>query len=481
MAEHSVSQGESPRLCGLVRTGGEMKSLCALTSADLCRSGGTARFFLFSVLPVLTRGALCGVAVGAVVTVFNRLLTLAADFAVMTAAAARSEEWRSALYILGLFALGVFMHFFLKAFPEGRGSGIPRTESVARGRGNASWWRLAFSTVVGSTLSFFAGLSVGAEGPSVQLGGGIGEGIEDAGDSVLRKRGRRPVMSAGIAAGIACAFVAPLSGILFATEEVQHRFKPVFVATAALAVLYAYAVRTALGGVLGMNEVFIAAEGVGTIGVGFLWTAVVAGIFAALAAKLFGEAVLALDALSRRSPIPRAVLTVGLFVLTGIVGLFASDALGSGANIISGIIVGDFGWRRLAVLLVLKIVLVLMVFRAAPTGGMMVPMLAIGAMLGALIGFVCMNAGLPAECVPALALVTMAAFFGSCIKAPFTVLVMFLETTLLFENFAAAAVAVCVSYAAGILLGQRSMYDVIQERDRRAVSAPVYKRGGVGI
>ena len=46
---------------------------------------------------------------------------------------------------------------------------------------------------------------------------------------------------------------------------------------------------------------------------------------------------------------------------------------------------------------------------------------------------------------------------------------------------AAAAVAVCVSYAAGILLGQRSMYDVIQERDRRAVSAPVYKRGGVGI
>lgn len=433
------------------------------------------QFVARRLLPVLAKGAVAGVVVGAVVTLFNYLLEVAGEFAALFAAAGRSRGWLSACYVAFMICVAFFMYFFTAVFPEGRGSGIPRTEAAACGKMKFKWWRLCLATVIGSTVSFFAGIPVGAEGPSVQLGGGLGAGVEEADGT--QPLGRRPVMSAGIAAGVTSAFIAPATGFLFVLEEVQRKFDPLACACAAVSVFYAYAVRVLLGGAIGMKEVFIAAESVAALPMAYMWAPLVAGIFAALVARLFNAVILRADCMSARSRLSRLVPLVVVFALSGVVNIFLADQVGSGMTLINAVIGGDYGWTDMLVALVVKFALMCMVFRAAPTGGMMVPMLAIGAMTGHLAGTLCAAMGMPAEYVAVVALVTMCAFFGASIKAPFTVVLLFLETTALWNNAAAVMVAVLVATVAVGLLGQKPLYDTLWVRDleRRKLNSVTYR------
>ena len=65
----------------------------------------------------------------------------------------------------------------------------------------------------------FAGLSVGREGPSIQLGAMAGDGAA----RTLKRTDdeRRELIIAGACAGLAAAFNAPLAGIMFALEELK--------------------------------------------------------------------------------------------------------------------------------------------------------------------------------------------------------------------------------------------------------------------
>lgn len=431
-------------------------------------------FVVYRIMPVLAKGAVAGVVVGAVVTLFNLLLETASEFAELFATSARSNAWLAVAYVAFMLCVAGFMFLHTRIFPEGRGSGIPRTEAAACGKMKFKWWRLCLSTVIGSTASFFAGIPVGAEGPSVQLGGGLGAGVEEAGG--CEPVGRRPVMNAGIAAGVASAFIAPATGLLFSMEEVQRKFDSLTCACAAVSVFFAYAVRVLLGGALGMKEVFIAAEGLAALPAAYIWAPLVAGVFAALVARLFNEIILRTDELSSRSRLPRWLPLIVVFLASAIVNIFLADEVGSGMIVINGIIGGEYGWTDTLLLLVVKFALVCMVFRAAPTGGMMVPMLAIGAMTGHLAGSLCAVMGMPSEYVAVISLVTMCAFFGSSIKAPFTVILLFMETTAMFDNAAAAIVAVAVATAVSRLLGQKALYDTLWVRDlerRKAASVVV--------
>ena len=118
----------------------------------------TAVFVTRRLLPVLAKSAVAGVVVGGVVTLFNYLLEVAGEFAALFAGIARSGVWLSLCYIVLMACVAVFMYFFTRVLPEGRGSGIPRTEASACGKMRLKWWRLCLATVVGSTVSFFAGI-----------------------------------------------------------------------------------------------------------------------------------------------------------------------------------------------------------------------------------------------------------------------------------------------------------------------------------
>ena len=80
-----------------------------------------------------------------------------------------------------------------------------------------NWLRVILAKFIGGVLAIGAGLSLGREGPSVQLGAAIGQGIS-------RMLGRlrieeKYLITSGASAGLAAAFNAPLAGVTFALGE----------------------------------------------------------------------------------------------------------------------------------------------------------------------------------------------------------------------------------------------------------------------
>ena len=86
------------------------------------------------------------------------------------------------------------------------------------------WWRVIPVKFIGGMGTLGAGMVLGREGPTVQLGGNIGRMVLD----IFRLRGaeaRHSLLATGAAAGLSAAFNAPLAGILFIIEEMRPQFR----------------------------------------------------------------------------------------------------------------------------------------------------------------------------------------------------------------------------------------------------------------
>ena len=117
-----------------------------------------------------------------------------------------------AVLALSAFAIGTLIHFI----PMVRGSGIPQTEGASRGYLHMKWYQVLPAMAAASLYCMFCGLTAGAEGPSLFIGGSCG-------DVVTRVMGgsdmeRRYQITGGACAGLAVAFNAPLTGCLLYTN-----------------------------------------------------------------------------------------------------------------------------------------------------------------------------------------------------------------------------------------------------------------------
>lgn len=116
----------------------------------------------------------------------------------------------------------------VKSFaPYAAGSGIPEIKTILSGfviRKFFGFWTLVVKSI-GLSLSTASGLNLGKEGPSVHLACCIGNIFARLFNKYKRNEAKkREVLSAATAAGVSCAFGAPIGGVLFALEEVSYYF-----------------------------------------------------------------------------------------------------------------------------------------------------------------------------------------------------------------------------------------------------------------
>ncbi len=116
-------------------------------------------------------------------------------------------------------------YYLVRRFaPEAGGSGIPEIEGALEELRPVRWWRVIPVKFIGGMGTLGAGMVLGREGPTVQMGGNVGRMVLD----VLRIRGaeaRHTLLATGAAAGLSAAFNAPLAGILFIIEEMRPQFR----------------------------------------------------------------------------------------------------------------------------------------------------------------------------------------------------------------------------------------------------------------
>ena len=130
-------------------------------------------------------------------------------------------------FILVLAAIGYIIGFIVKKEPMVRGSGIPQVEGVVLRKMSMTWWKVLIGKVIGGILlSLGAGLSLGREGPSIQIGASIGQGYSIGlnGEKIRENL----LITSGASAGLAAAFNTPLAGVIFALEEIHKIFLRLF-------------------------------------------------------------------------------------------------------------------------------------------------------------------------------------------------------------------------------------------------------------
>jgi H+/Cl- antiporter ClcA len=203
-------------------------------------------------LAVILESIIIGVVVGFVIVLFRFLLKQAEMlrgrlYGILT----QVPFYWTLLWAAGLVLLGLFLGWAARVRPMIKGSGIPQTKGALSRQLSLEWGPELPLKFVTGVLGIGAGLSLGREGPSILIGAYVGMAVL----TLFRRphAERKFLVTAASAAGMAAAFNAPLAGVLFALEELQSTFSPLFIACAMGASMAADVVA---GYFFGMGPVF---------------------------------------------------------------------------------------------------------------------------------------------------------------------------------------------------------------------------------
>ena len=416
----------------------------------------THKEYLRNVLPGVLGAALCGIVTGVAIFGFK----VGASFVERLSRrlyAAASQAWWGVVSVFAVLAVAaVIMWLIHKWAPESRGGGIPRSEGVLRGRLRMRRVRTLLATLLGSYISFFCGLPLGSEGPSVLIGTALGGCI--AGN---RSATGRYVMTSGAGAGFAVATGAPFSGILFALEEIHKRFTPMLVLSVSVSVLAATYSNGLLCTLFGVDPRFLVIDRVGGFSLSDVGWLVALGLLTALGVAAFDIASAAFGRLTKRygrlfSP---NIKLLAMFLVTGVVVLLCADGAYSGHHVIAEVAEGHKTLWAVALLLVVRFVMMLLVTDSGATGGIFISTLAIGSLVGALASRGLIALGMSESLYSAAVLLGMCAFIGGTLRAPLTATVLYLELTGQFTNLFFVAVVVFSVNAVTELLNRTPFYE----------------------
>lgn len=425
-----------------------------------------------TVIPVIAYGGVAGVMTGIVVSLFNIAATYISKYSFVIYQWFYDNPFYIPLMFLGLAALALITALVHSRIPEVRGSGVPQTEGVLRGLLTFRWLRVLISTIALSFISFFSGLSLGAEGPSVQIGATTSAGAAKIMN--VRMAWQRYVITGGAGAGLAVAFNAPLTGLVFSLEECHRKFSPMLLLSSSAAIVSGTvvyrAINLAIFGHWEQHALFdLSKLQIELNDFNLYWMLLLLGLVVGALAVLFNIALIKsqkfTDKLGKKFPYwARLLLT---FLLTGVVALFpvVRHAAGGGTVLIKDIYAtADFVWYVLLGILILKLVLILLAYNSGATGGLFVPMLALGAVIGALMGKLFIKLGMSPNYYPLMVCVGMTTFFGASVRTPLTATVLIVEITGYSTDFLPAVIAIFSAYIVAELLGNKPVYDSMLER-----------------
>ena len=412
---------------------------------------------------LIVRSFIAGVVSGAVVAAFNFAMQKVARFGAEIYAGAAQHPIRLLWVIPGAAALGVAAFLLLKLNPDVSGSGIPNAESALRGLRPLRRLRVIAGTVLGGLITFFGGLSLGSEGPSVAIGAAIGYAVADW--SSMDRQTASVVATGAAGAGFAAAFHAPVAGALFALEELKKGFGSSLTASVLSAVLGGTLSYTLLGKLWDAKR-FLLATDVAVLPVNLAWSlliaAMAAGAFAALLIKVL-ELIHSSPFLKR---VPAVVRIVAAFVAAAITGVFVADSFGSGIQTITALNSLSTTWKSVLLLIALKSLMTALGFYSKATGGLLIPSLAIGALVGEAVRAAFAFAGVGTEYTSLFTVVCMAAFLGAAFGTPMSAAVLAIELTGAdAEAYLYIAAGVFVAFVTAELMKRNPLYEFMIESE----------------
>ena len=318
--------------------------------------------------------------------------------------------------------------------PEAAGSGIPHIKGVLMHVRTIYWRRLLPVKFLGGVLAIGAGLSLGREGPTVQMGAAVGKVIGEL--MHLPRRSRTQLVAAGAGAGLAAAFNAPLAGFIFVIEELQRELSPLTYGTALIAAVVADIVTRTFTGQLPSFHI----TGYSMPRLSALPLFAVLGVLAGLLGVIFNRSLLwTLRQFHGWTWMPRWAYPALVALLAGLLAWWLPQAVGGGHGTAEAILRGQYAavsfFGFLLLLFVAKFLLTVLSYGSGVPGGIFAPLLVLGALVGSMTGQVSELAFPSVAHTPAaFAVIGMAAAFAAIVRAPLTGIVLILEMTNNYEQ-----------------------------------------------
>jgi len=360
--------------------------------------------------------------------------------------------------LAGLVIAVLVIHFF----PATRGSGVNQTKAALYIYNGQIPFRTAIGKFITAALAIGSGHSLGPEDPSLQIGACLASVL---GRKMRLSRDRmRLIAPVGAAAGLAAAFNAPISAVLFVIEEVIGRWTAGILGSVVLSAVSSVVVmRWFLG-----SEPLFRIPAVEMTQPSELIAYAVLGIAGGIASVVFASGIVtfrpALKALPRWTQYFQPAVAGLLIGIVAVLG--APQVMGAGYEYIDQAMHGQFTWEFLAILAGLKILATLLSFVSGTPGGMFAPTLFIGAMLGAAVG------GAERHLLPYLtistgtyALVGMGVLFAGFLRAPMTSVFMVLEVSGNYSIIVPVIVANTVAYVISRGMQPIPIFDVLTRQD----------------
>ena len=373
------------------------------------------------------------------------------------------------VFLIGIVLISFAIHYILKAQPDCQGGGIPTAIAYIRGNLSFNWMKTILILPLSALLTFFSGIPLGNEGPSVQLGCAAGRGVT----SILKDeppQHRKYIMTATASAGFAAATGAPFSAVIFAFEEIYRSFSVMLLMSSAIAIMCATLVNNLLGAFFQISTRLFAFSLNSVMPLKFVWAAVVVGTVTGLAVFIISLSdkytQKILIKLNNISMMPK-ILVVSL--IAAFFGLCSKMYIGTGHDLIEEIFEnGNIGILLLITVLIVRALLLILAGGIGITGGKFLPTLALGALLGELSARFLIHIGfIDGEYRNLLVLMGIAAFLGAKSYIPIVSLCFSVEALCGFSNIVHFIVCIGVSFLFVKIFKTKDFSETVIEKESK--------------
>lgn len=413
------------------------------------------KFIDWSKISYVLKGILVGAVAGIVVSAFRMAIYRVLNTMPLIYDYIRSEPSRIIIWVILVLVIAFVVIMIGRDEPDIQGNGVSELKGQLQGTIKLNWFSILWRKFSASTLVLGLGLPVGREGPSIQIGGVVGMGI----NKFLKgnKSQENILISGGAAAGLSAAFNAPLSGLVIILEEVHHRFSGILIlsvfsasVTANYVAFHIFGSNPALD--LGRMNVFPLEH---------YFYLVALGTSLALAGWVFQKVLFNMPRLYARLPIPKYLYGFIPFLIVIPTGLYWEEMLGGGTEIITALSSGRTATSLLLAILVFRFLTFNIAFGSGIPAGVMIPMLSIGAILGGIFGNIALQTtGLDEIFLRSFIIYAMGGFFTSVSKAPLTAIILITEITESISQMMPIAVVCLTAYIVADIIGLEPIDEV---------------------
>lgn len=371
----------------------------------------------------LLRAIVIGCLTGFVVSIFR--LSIQHLLAVVTRCFAyfhSHPQWLLPWALL-MVVLGLLLGKLAQHNPNIKGSGIPQVEGQLMGEFDEKWWPVLWRKFLGGIVAIGSGLYLGREGPSIQLGATIGQGVAETTKSDQLQR--RVGIASGAAAGLSAAFNAPVASTMFVLEEIYHNFSPLVWMATFVSALASNLVSVQFFGL--RPDLNVPHEAY--LPLANYWQLIILGIILGLLGRVYQLVVLRLGRWTGKVRwLPKCAYPVIPLLLVMPIAWYWPVTLGGGNRLVETLQFMQPTLLLFLGLFALRFVFSMVSYASELPGGIFLPILTLGATLGAAFCVLLHGMGLSSyRYLPDFIIYAMAGYFACISKAPFTAILLITE------------------------------------------------------